>query len=133
MKKLITLTCVALSAVFAVMLANADDTQSGDMGGTMGETTPMQPSDTTTMGEPSRPAAPMTEEKQAMTEDRWKTAKTCTDESGKSYRRGKPGFKACVDEMRRKEQMSGMMGSEQPGTDTGMGSGTTSDSGKYSN
>lgn len=128
LRKLIALCSVSFGIAFAVALANANDgdsmsstdsvnQQAGTSGMDATKSTPTTPGMT---GD-----ADINTRTEVIRENHWKTAKTCTDDQGVTYKRGKKGFQTCVDNMRRKEQMSGEMGTGLPGDST---SGVTPDS-----
>jgi hypothetical protein len=100
MRKLIMASSLAIITVFAVLLANADETQ--ESGSTQ------QPGITESADanlQPESREQPRT--KGGMKADHWKTAKICTDENGVVHKRGQKGFNTCVEHMRRKEEQMG--------------------------
>lgn len=110
MKKIIALGGAALClSLFAWQpIAHADDDMSSDSSNTEQEAGTAG-SDSSMSSETSKSME--TEKKQ----DWWKSAKSCTDESGKVYKKGSKGFSTCMETMRKKEQMGGMApGESQP-------------------
>ncbi|MCM2279161.1 MAG: hypothetical protein NDJ89_13880 [Oligoflexia bacterium] len=145
MKKVIALSSLALSALFAFNLALAEDNSRSGYGtdsstqqpGTSGTTDTTTGSTTTgsTTSDSAMSGSTSTSSTQAMLDEELKNAKTCTSEStGKTYKRGQTGFKSCQQEYRRKhEQMGGTMGrdsdSSMSGSDSSMSGSTGSGSG----
>ena len=105
--------CLPLS-VFSG-LAMADDSKSGagtsGQSGTSGSTT-SSGSMSTDSGMTSSDTSK--EMETTKTKETSKTSKSCTDESGVTYRKGEKGFKSCMQTMEKKkesEQMGGQSGS----------------------
>lgn len=130
-KKTLALFSILACTTFSVMLANAEtgDTSSSSdmsssesMSGTAGE----QMTGEGTTSEKQAGEAP-----QAMGEEHWKTAKSCTID-GKTYKRGQKGFSRCVDRMKEREQMGGQAPSDTGMMDQGsMDTGASDTSGSY--
>ncbi len=120
MKKLIILSSVVTSLIFAFALANAEDypsgnatpgygqsdTMNGDMaGGTMGEDEAMPDAAATESPDAAATASPSTKRSRTMGEDLRsdsRTAragsKTCIDRDGIRYSRGETGYDRCMQE-----------------------------------
>ncbi|OFZ55787.1 MAG: hypothetical protein A2428_18025 [Bdellovibrionales bacterium RIFOXYC1_FULL_54_43] len=161
MKRLIAILSTGLAIGFAVALANAQDTSNTgssdattqgtmtqDQAGTSGETTTPPSKEGTTSSDMSGKSGESSDMSSADTSksakqarsDRWRTAKSCTDESGVTHRKGTKSFKECVDAKRRQEQqMGGQTGSEmsppatspdQSGTDSPTSGDTAGQSGQ---
>src|SRR5579885_1754192 len=121
MRKLIAILSVISALGFAAALAATNDTSNSnpsdqgqsasDMSGTAGENTSAgnpsasNPSDTTSQEKSSDQSS--TTSSTSKKSDKWSKAKKCTDENGVTYYKGKTGFQACVDKMRKHEQMGG--------------------------
>jgi hypothetical protein len=132
MRKLIAVLSIVSALGFAVALAGTNDpssqnpsqdtsASSGNMQGSseMSGTAESPSSDTSKMQEQTQPS----ETSKKPTKDKWSSAKSCTDDSGVTYQKGKTGFQACVDKMRKaeKEQMGGTTPSDsmnKKGSDT---------------
>jgi hypothetical protein len=52
--------------------------------------------------------------------EHWKTMKTCTDENGKVLHKGDKGFKSCVKQMQKQEEMGGTTSSSSDMGTSGM-------------
>jgi hypothetical protein len=145
MKRLIAVISAVAAIGFAVALANTSDVNTsssgtsdvheqsagihggdlsgtpGDMSGTAGGTT----SDTTG-------TTPGTTTKGATTSsDRWSTARTCTDENGVTFYKGRTGFDGCVSKMRKmekKDQMGGTIPRDETTSDVTNSDTTATDS-----
>lgn len=107
MKKIIAVASLTACMGFAIAIANATDSAS-QQAGTAAESTDSMPETTSD------------------STDRWASARTCTDDNGVTTTRGKTGFDACVDQMRKKDRRneSGDMGGtvSEPENETGSGS-----------
>lgn len=139
MRKLIATVSIALSVVFALALANADDTTSSNQQpGTSDTTTSTDTSNTTsnattgsdTSANPSNPSMGGTT---SSAQDQLKNAKSCTDANGITYHPKQKGFNNCIKAMKKQmeSQAGGQTGSSTSGsTDTsGTSSSGTSSSG----
>jgi hypothetical protein len=119
MKKLSAITFASLSVVFALALANAEDTS------TMSQPPSTEPRQDVSQGSDQYRSS---DQSQSMNEDlsqnqarssqaaRFKTMRTCTDRMGVTYRRGQKGFESCLQEMQ--EQMGGQAESMDSNTAT---------------
>lgn len=101
MKRFIAIASLGLSLACVVALANASDSSAPSSG----ETTQNQPGSAVDQGTSSMPsgqsatnsAQQAQSQTQAQMEKQWKSAKSCTDSNGVTYRHGTSGFKTCVD------------------------------------
>lgn len=127
MKKLIAICTIASSLIFGAFALAQESTNGSSTDSYSGSD---QPGTTGAMDAAKDKA--MTEEKvkdtTAMGEEYWKTAKSCTDDMGKTYKKGEKGFKDCVKMMKKKEQMGGMAGDESSVSDSSIQQPGTSDS-----
>jgi len=101
MRKLIAITSVTASFVFALALATADDMTNENMPGTTSTPAVEQPqgmtgdtSDSDIVGE--RPTYEKKSQMQASREKQIRSSKTCMDQNGVTYRKGQTGFERCI-------------------------------------
>jgi hypothetical protein len=105
MKNIMIVVFMALASCFAFALANADsDSNTNQQPGTADTTR----SDTSAgSGTSQMPGTAQTETKTSRIDS---TRKTCTDQSGVTYRKGQKGYKTCIESLEkshRSEQMGG--------------------------
>jgi hypothetical protein len=128
MKKLIASIAVCCALGFAVALADSNDPSMDSVGDTNTNTNQAAGTADTSSDKTSTTTTTTTESHKSSQNDKWTNAKSCTDASGVVHQRGKSGFQACVDQMRKNEhdQMGGTLPSDQgQGQGQGMSGDTT--------
>lgn len=126
-KPLAILSLVACTA-FSVALAQAETGDSASDTSASSDMSSDSSMSGTTGVAPAEEAGEAAKTPQAMGEEYWQTAKSCSMD-GKTYKRGEKGFSKCVDKM--KEKAHEEMGGQKPG-DMDMGEAGSMDSGSYS-
>jgi hypothetical protein len=107
MRKLIIGSSLAVITVFAVLLANADEGQDSMPSSPQPGISESADTSTPHGTAASKERIQARSKEHAAKGDHWKTAKTCTDESGVIHKRGQKGFNTCVEHMRQKEAQMG--------------------------
>jgi hypothetical protein len=85
------------------------------MSGTAGNPSATNPSDTSQQQSSETTSSTTTTTKK---NDKWSSAKKCTDENGVTYYKGKTGFQSCVNKMKKQEQMGGTSPSDSTSKST---------------
>lgn len=97
MRKIIASISALMAIGFAVALANAEDTNSMQQPGTLGNDS----------GSVTSEASKNLDEAAQSTD---KMTKTCTDSNGVTYHPGKKGFDHCVSQLKKAEKSNEQMG-----------------------